>query len=299
MASPPLAPPPPDVVRREIVPAAPPPRASRRRAERPGDPYYRVLGWALFLSLLLHAGVLLLTGDLTIDPAERRARSAERSEPFSGLEWVLPVPEGAEGDSPPADAEVSPIESAPPEVPRVIRVRPGNPELEAATPPGAPPAAGGAPGGRGSARDALRPGYRDPRLYVDPNPLGVRGDSKSNHEKYMEHLQARIDAVNDSMGVAAAREKAAKDWTFRDKDGKRWGLSDEGLHLGPITIPNELVPIPRSTGDNQTREAGLEEQRQRDEIRRQEETRERRDTMQARAGATRQQRGGGGSGGGG
>lgn len=297
MTTPHLAPPPPNVERRAAVPARVTPRALPAPGAPPRASYGRALRWALLLSLLLHAGILLLTGDFTIDPLAG-PDPAERPDDFAGLEWVLPVPEGAEGDSPPAASEAEPVVPTEPVVPRVLRVTPGTPDPEP-TPPAAAETPRGAPGGRGSARDALRPGYRDPRLYVAPDPLGLRREQQSAHEKYMEHLQARIDAVNDSMGVAAAREAAAKDWTFRDKDGKRWGLSPDGIHLGDITIPNEVVPMPRSTGDNMTREAIEEERRQREEIRRQEEMRARRDTMQARTRAIRERKGGGGPGGGG
>ena len=285
MTTPQLAPPPRDVAPRATRPGAraPPslPGLRGHARTRAG----KALRWALLLSVAVHAALLLLVGDFVVDPSASPETMARRTESVAGLEWVVPVPEGAEGDSPPAASEAEPAEAAPRELPRVLRATPGEPAPE---PAAAVPAAGGAAEGRGSARDALRPGYQDPRLYVDPDALGVRGEAPSSHEKYMEHLQARIDAVNDSMGVVAAREKAAKDWTFRDKNGKRWGLSDEGLHLGGITVPPALVPIPRSTGDNQSIEAGREQQRQRDEIRRQEETRVRRDTMEARSQATRE-----------
>jgi hypothetical protein len=34
------------------------------------------------------------------------------------------------------------------------------------------------------------------------------------------------------------------DWTVRDKDGGRWGVSPEGIHLGSFTLPlnNQFVP---------------------------------------------------------
>lgn len=292
MTTPHLAPPRPDAAPRDPVAPRVPPPPPRARNPNPRIAYGRALRWALLVSAATHAVLLLLTGDfLTIDPLATRGRAAPDPETFAGLEWVVPVPEGAEGDSPPAaPAEEEPAEVRDREVPTVLRVRPGEAEPEPTAPAAAP---GGTPAGQGSARDALRPGYRDPRLYVDPKALGVQGEQQSSHEKYMEHLQARIDAVNDSMGAAAAREQAAKDWTFRDKNGKRWGLSEDGLHLGGLTVPRALVPLPGPTGDNQSLEAAREQQRQRDEIRRQEEAGERRDTLRERARAIRERGGGG------
>jgi hypothetical protein len=275
-----------------MLPPRPLGRALPPLGERPRASYGKALRWALLASAVFHAAVLLLTGEFRFDTLPEPVATADS---FGGLEWVVPVPEGAEGDSPPAEAPPEAREEPVRPVPSVLRVRPGEAQPEE---PSAPSAREGAAGGVGSAREALRPGYRDPRLYVDPRALGVRGEEKSAHEKYMEHLQARIDAVNDSMGAVAARERAAKDWTFRDKEGRRWGISDEGLHLGGLTVPKELVPVPRATGDNQSLEAAREEQRQRDEIRRQEETRERRDTLEQRTRATRARKSGGGSGGG-
>jgi hypothetical protein len=30
---------------------------------------------------------------------------------------------------------------------------------------------------------------------------------------------------------------AARDWTFTDGEGKRWGVSPAGIHLGDLTLP--------------------------------------------------------------
>jgi hypothetical protein len=139
-------------------------------------------------------------------------------------------------------------------------------------PPAATPQEAPAAPGTGSARDALRPGFRDPRLYVTPREIVP--DQRTEHERYMEHLQARVDALNDSIHAGLP----VTDWTVRDRDGKRWGLSPEGLHLGGVTVPRALLPLPAATGDNAQLERAREQQRQRDEIRRQEEDRDRRAT---------------------
>jgi hypothetical protein len=133
----------------------------------------------------------------------------------------------------------------------------------------------------------LRPGFRDQRLYVTPSPLPAR-PQQTPYDEYRAHLQARIDAVNDSMGVAARRDARTADWTLTDGSGNRWGLSPEGLHLGGITIPRALLPLPGPTGDNQSLEAERERQRQRDEIQRQADDATRGDTARERIEAIRE-----------
>ena len=42
---------------------------------------------------------------------------------------------------------------------------------------------------------------------------------------------------SDSAATSLAAEAAAMDWTFRDKEGKRWGVSPGKIHLGDLTLP--------------------------------------------------------------
>src|SRR5690606_24422603 len=98
-----------------------------------------------------------------------------------------------------------------------------------------------------------------------------------------------IDAFNNSLGIAAARNRTPTDWTTTDAIGHRWGLSPERRHLGPSTVPSMLLPKPTPTGDNATRKSAAGRERQRQEIRRQEEERERRATQQERIDATREE----------
>lgn len=150
----------------------------------------------------------------------------------------------------------------------------------------ATPTAAGTPGAAGRAGEALRPGYRDDRLYVDPGALRVEAE-KSQHQKYMEHLTARIDAINDSVYGESERARKATDWTKTDKEGRRWGLSPEGIHLGGVTVPRALLPIPLATGDNATLDEARQARRAREEIQRQEDDRARRQAQEEAARRTR------------
>lgn len=146
--------------------------------------------------------------------------------------------------------------------------------------------AGGAGTGGADAAGILRPGYRDPRLYVEP-PL-LPDLEKTPQQQYAEHLSARIAAVRDSMAAEDARNRTTSDWVRTDGSGNRWGLSSEGLHLGGITIPRSLIPSPRSTGDNASQQDARDRQRQRDEIQRQEQDRARRTIQEERTRSMRE-----------
>lgn len=253
----------------------PPPRYPTRRRRS----FERILGWSIGVSVVIHLLLLLLSPlfiRIDIPPGAVDSANSEAPNAF-GLEMIVAIPSATAPEFPVQEAERQP--------PVQRRAQPDQPTRAI---PGRVPVPSAAPGDQQqpSARDALRPGYRDPRLYVAPRDFPEL--EKTEHERYMEHLQARIDALNDSMRVAANRERTTSDWTVTDGAGRKWGLDGDGLHVGGVTIPRELIPSPRPTGDNATREAGAEVQRQRDEIRRQEEDRERRETQDERIDATRQ-----------
>jgi hypothetical protein len=39
------------------------------------------------------------------------------------------------------------------------------------------------------------------------------------------------------MAAVGASAAAARDWTVRDAEGNRWGISPQGIHLGKFTLP--------------------------------------------------------------
>lgn len=293
MSSPTLAPPP-----REVRPRAPSPAGATHSSaatipvrplhRRQRDPFGRVLARALAISIAAHVVILLVSplfirvGDPPGDPAADAASPGGRAE--SGLRAITPIPtEGAgAGEAPPVVAERQPISVAPtPSDTRANASLADRPADRPDAPAVAPPAESGSGVG-------LRPGYSDPRLYVNPEPIPLAND-QTRHERYMEHLAARIEALNDSTYGGPNT-----DWTVRDDEGRRWGLSEDGLHLGGVTIPRFLLPLPGATGTNQTIEEQRERQRQRDEIQRQEADRERDRIREERARAIREGRDGGG-----
>jgi len=276
-----LASPPRAASSRASRPESKPPPPPQRRPPRERPSFERVLGWSLLGSIALHFLILLLSpAFVTIGvPGGDMASLAPEARPF-GMQAIVAIPsEDAPDDPPPTTVEerVLPTFQAP------------APDRPTATRPGDSPAPftpTADPGQRQSSGDALRPGLRDSRLYVNPRNRFPELE-KTEHERYMEHLQARIDAVNDSMNIASARERRTSDWTVTDGSGNTWGVSSQGLHLGGITVPRELLPLPAPTGDNQMLEAERERQRQRDEIQRQGEASDRRNTQNERRNAVR------------
>lgn len=261
------------------LPPTPPPRF---QPPRPRNSFERVLAWSILVSVVAHLLVLLLSPlfvRVDVPPGATASAPVQPSEAF-GLEAIVAIPSENAPEQPVARDE--PVQR-PPTPPRSL------PRAQTPT-PSAVPTPSAAPGDqpRRSANDALRPGYRDARLYVVPNQFPEL--EKTEHEVYMEHLQARIDALNDSMMVASNRERRTSDWTYTDKDGDKWGLSPDGLHLGGVTIPRAVLPLPGATGDNTQIMEERERQRQRDEIQRQEEDRERTETQNERIEETRRAR---------
>lgn len=287
-------------VRRDVRRPPPPLRAPeppRRAHARKGPASFdRVLVWSILISAAVHL-LLLLVSPLLFrsegGPGGVALPGAEPEPEPLGMEWIIPIPsETADERDAPADAEVSAVAADRPlraaerdrDLPRALQVRPGAGEAgaeRAEAPAGDPRSVG----------ESLRPGFSDGRLYVDPRELRVEREP-SRHEQYMAHLQARIDALNDSIYGGGPNT----DWTHTDADGRRWGVSPEGVHLGGVTIPRWLLPIPGPTGTNQDIEAERERQRQRDEIIRQEGHRAREEARERsrKAVEERRKRGGGG-----
>lgn len=242
--------------------------------------------WPLLASVGVHllagTAIVMLWRAGSVPVATPPDSPAELVE-YIALDWPAPGAASPAGPAQPSSvgaAGSGPPVAAPP-APGGPRGRAGSLSFPSAVPRGLPPTSAGggagadagerAAGGGGAAGvgERLRTGFEDSRLYVQPGDIPQA--QKSDHQKYMEHLHARIDAMNDS--VYAATPNPDTDWTFKDGGGRKWGLSEKGLHLGGVTVPKEVIPLPRSSGSNQKQEQAREEQRQRDAIRLQEERR--------------------------
>lgn len=122
---------------------------------------------------------------------------------------------------------------------------------------------GGAGGslGQGMGGGRMQPGYRDPRLYT-PRELPPE-TPPTDIQRYRERLQAKLDVYNDSVAEAGERERRLRNWTFKGKDGKEWGIAEGGIPVVAgrrIPLPVGVgVPIPRSQDrDDESRERASE-----------------------------------------
>jgi hypothetical protein len=265
--------------------AAPPPPAPpvRRRARHPGtrERARGVWHWAFVASILLHVLVLLLSpvfiriGDPPGDP------DAARSTTAGGLRMVDPelIPADPATPAPvPSEALADELTATAPETRAPAPLTPARPG-----PVGPDPEAPGA-------RDhPLRPGIRDSRLWITPREVPEHEPSHEElHAEYMKGLEARIRAWNDSIAGDAERARRATDWTVRDRDGRRWGVSPDGIHLGDITLPP--MTFPPGGGDPDRRRQWEEQERMRREIDRQEADAERRRAREESTNRTRERR---------
>lgn len=274
--------------------------AAPRRPARRADRYPRALPWALGLSALLHLLVFLLVprfertsvfsrlpdpveepraaGMMAIDGSRVVVSASAPDVPV--LAEPTPAPDAA------AEATLTPQPQAWQRAPD--RAPPAAQPGRAAESPGAGAQPGAAPDGNPFARRPL-----DPRLRVSERDV----PQPTEHERYMAQLEARLNAYNDSVAGVADAARRATDWTVKDSNGGRWGVSPGGLHLGGVTIPIPTQVAGTAEGSQKARE----EARRRGEIQGQAEaydldrareesirrTRERRD-------AERQRQGGGG-----
>jgi hypothetical protein len=126
----------------------------------------------------------------------------------------------------------------------IVSVPPDAPPLTVTTPE---PPTGRVP--TVSERIMPRPG--DPRLFaqgVRPLPLPATPE-----EIARARLAAAVGALADSMMSDAERAARALDWTLKDGNGGKWGVSPRALHLGGITLPLPFAFAPSADMAARTR----------------------------------------------
>jgi hypothetical protein len=201
----------------------PPPTPAVRRDRRTGKGVY---GPAFLLSVLMHAALLLgISFRVQLEP---RLPSV----PVSRIIHVTPAMQAYDivevaGEVPPIEVQV--LERAP------QPVRP--------TTPIAPDADAVAPGERAttertdprSVRDRLRYHLNTPQLWRPPSEQVVV--EPTPQEIVQQRIAAQLGEYNDSVAAEAAAHARAMDWTVKDEEGGRWGVSPGAIHLGSITIP--------------------------------------------------------------
>ena len=196
-------------------------RVGRNTVRARADRERGVLRAGMVLSALLHVLVIGYLGALLDAPPAERPSSPEPYvlEPPSGMRAVNVTPVAA-GDAP----------SLPEPSPPLVR------EEESIVPPEPTPRMT-APGPRvadgRTAADRLAPRLIDARLWR-PMVLIPR-------EPTFADVQARIAAATELLSDSALADAEARiratDWTVKDGDGGRWGISPGKLHLGKLTLP--------------------------------------------------------------
>jgi hypothetical protein len=146
----------------------------------------------------------------------------------------------------------------------------------------------GAPGaGRsGAAGGRLGSELGDGRLVVTPEAAPER--VLTDRERLRARLSARIGAINDSIADEAARERRARNWTIKDKNGREWGIGEGGA---PVVAGVKIPGVTLTPPVGRSREGELhdaEVKRQRDEINAQTAGQDRDQNLRERARATRE-----------
>jgi hypothetical protein len=217
-------------------------RSTRWRRERA---YRRRLAAGLVISALVHLAVLLATGRFLPEPPPFFRPSLETEPAPRGL-VVVEVPD-TPAEPEPETPRPEPEELRPrrPEETEVVQIVPtplpeaeGEPatdeprETEAAEPPG-----------RLTNAERLRPRFSDARLWVDPRDPLLFGERLERFARADSAVRAILREWLDSLRLTEEQRRRALDWTY-EKDGKRWGVSPEGIHLGDITIPIPFQLMP-------------------------------------------------------
>lgn len=93
--------------------------------------------------------------------------------------------------------------------------------------------------GTGGPARGIRPTYSDPRLW--PTPGDVVAAPKTPTQRLDSVIADLIGPFNDSLAIAAGRRKPG-DWTF-ERDGKKYGIDPQYIHLGKFSIPTAVLGL--------------------------------------------------------
>lgn len=271
---------------RSTLPPAPE-EAERAPRRAPRISYRRAFRIGIAASLLLHLLVLLFAWRTRLVPvpatrehAPALAVGGERA--AMRVERIVPVAEA------PDDAEAP-----------VVPERETEPMREAI--PGQdtrPEAVDAAPSPGASAVERLRPRMVDPRLWTRPELPPP--EQPSDIERVRARIAQRLKEWNDSVAYEAGRAADALDWTVKDGEGRRWGISPGKIHLGDITVPVPVGlggPSPRREEEERRARGDAEVAAQAERAKADENREERARAIRERKDRERQDRAGGTTGG--
>ncbi|MDX1393751.1 MAG: hypothetical protein R3195_05150 [Gemmatimonadota bacterium] len=213
--------------------------AERKGRESRESRQRRIVAISFLLSVILHGLILWGTARVGIEPSPYALPPVETTPAPEGLVVVEigPTPPAEEIEDPRPEP-VPPTTDAPARELEVVNLEeadiPGAPDQAVADDPeGAPVAAEEA--GMTNA-DRLRTRFVDARIWFDPRDPFLFGERLERFARADSAVRAILRDWLDSLQLDAVERQRAMDWTF-EKDGERWGISPQGLHLGDITIP--------------------------------------------------------------
>jgi hypothetical protein len=104
------------------------------------------------------------------------------------------------------------------------------------------PASGPLASGRGAVK-GLQPGYVDPRLWVESPALVYA--PKTAEERLDSAVVSSIMRYRDSVmaNTYSPNKFERGDWTYKTKDGKRYGVDQQFIRLGKFSIPTALLGL--------------------------------------------------------
>jgi hypothetical protein len=210
------------------------PQADATQHRRPPAYLLLSIGLHVVLAVLLVRYVITPNAFLTVFAGKKSVPVPAERIGFLVLPKAtgVPVIGKSGGDNRPA-TKVPPVKLvAPSTVPNAL------PPIAPATKPAGEEGSGPLVGTGGPAR-GIRPTYTDPRLW--PTPGDVVAAPKTATERLDSVIADLIGPYNDSIAVAAGKRKPG-DWTF-ERDGKKYGIDPQYIHLGKFSIPTALLGL--------------------------------------------------------
>ncbi len=217
---------------------------------RRGLGWYRIRGRSrssLLVSLGIHVAVVaglinvVFRYDISsVGVVDNRGRAAAEQ-----VRYVRVAPEpDAGGPGATSQPALGPTATVRLRSPRGVPVGVPKPSsVAAAAAPGVEDRAGGA--GRGTdvtPATGVQPSYTDPRLWPQPGPFTPV--PKTAAQRADSAVKAAFGLFTDSMATAEANKgRAPGDWTRTDKNGRKWGWDQSGIHLGKVKIPQAVLAL--------------------------------------------------------
>ena len=201
---------------------------------------YRPSG-SLFVSIAIHivvgAGLIYILS-LPYPLRELIRREKASSVPAERIGFIAlpeqgePRPGRSGGDGRPTSTPAAQPEIVAPSV-----VPEGIPEPPAEQPQ--PEGGSGPVVGRGGPLRGIVPSYSDPRLWSGPSAEVVA--PKSASERLDSVIVAEVQTHLDSV-AANTPGRRPTDWTF-ERNGKKYGLDENKIHLGSFSIPSAILAL--------------------------------------------------------